>query len=469
MTISPAHMAKGSTLVEQAMNTIRGRIAGRQLVPGARLPSIRSFAQLMHVSKSTIVDAYDRLAAEGIISSRPGAGFYVAGHTAPLFLSELGGRVERAVDPLWVSRQALQPDDDMLKPGCGWLPPSWMPQDGLRRALRSAARAEDRNLADYASPLGSAALRQLLARRLMERGTDVSPDQILLTDSGTHAIDLLCRFLIEPGDTVLVDDPCYFNFHALLRAHRAKIVSVPYTANGPDVAQFAAVLAEHKPRLYITNSGLHNPTGATLAPVVAHRLLKLIEEHDLIVIEDDIFADFEPEPAIRLATFDGLNRVIQIGSFSKTLSASVRCGYIATRPDWVEELVDLKIATAFAGSQISQELVLTMLKDGSYRKHLDALRLRLATAMRDTTQRLADIGIAPRIVPRAGMFLWCSLPAGLDATGLAKQALQQGIVLAPGNVFSLSQSAAGLMRFNVSQMSDKRIFKLFDMAIRAAK
>ncbi|HUG58033.1 MAG TPA: aminotransferase class I/II-fold pyridoxal phosphate-dependent enzyme, partial [Candidimonas sp.] len=164
----------------------------------------------------------------------------------------------------------------------------------------------------------------------------------------------------------------------------------------------------------------------------------------------------------------GLNRVIQIGSFSKTLSASVRCGYIATRPDWIDELVDLKIATAFAGSQISQELVLTMLKDGSYRKHLETLRLRLATAMRDTTQRLADIGITPWITPRAGMFLWCKLPAGLNATDMAKQALQQGIVLAPGNVFSLSQSATGLMRFNVSQMSDKRIFKLLETAIKSA-
>lgn len=463
-----AHASQNGTLVEQAMSTIRSRIAGRQLVPGARLPSIRSFAQLMQISKSTVVDAYDRLAAEGVINSRPGSGFYVAGHTAPLFLSELGAKLERAVDPLWVSRQSLQASDDTLKPGCGWLPPSWMPQDGLRRALRSAARAEDANLADYASPLGSAALRQLLARRLLERGTEASPDQILLTDSGTHAIDLLCRFLIEPGDTVLVDDPCYFNFHALLRAHRAKVISVPYTANGPDIDQFAQALAEHKPRLYITNSGLHNPTGATLAPVVAHRLLKLIEAHDLIVIEDDIFADFEPEPAVRLATFDGLNRVIQIGSFSKTLSASVRCGYIATRPDWIDELVDLKIATAFAGSQISQELVLTMLKDGSYRKHLETLRLRLATAMRDTTQRLADIGITPWITPRAGMFLWCKLPAGLNATDMAKQALQQGIVLAPGNVFSLSQSATGLMRFNVSQMSDKRIFKLLETAIKSA-
>src|SRR5690606_21413975 len=109
-----------------------------------------------------------------------------------------------------------------------------------------------------------------------------------------------------------------------------------------------------------TNSGVHNPTGATLTPVVAHRLLKLIESHDLHVIEDDIFADLEHEPAVRLASFDGLNRVVQIGSFSKTLSASIRCGYIAARPDWIEGLVDLRIATAFAGSRVSQEVVLTV-------------------------------------------------------------------------------------------------------------
>jgi DNA-binding transcriptional MocR family regulator len=148
---------------------------------------------------------------------------------------------------------------------------------------------------------------------------------------------------------VLVDDPCYFNFHALLRAHRVRIVGVPYTPNGPDTVQFEQVLAEHRPRLYITNSALHNPTGATLSPVTAHRVLKLADQFGLTIVEDDIFADFEPEPAPRLAAFDGLDRVIQIGSFSKTLSASVRCGYIAARPDWIEGLIDLKIATSFGG------------------------------------------------------------------------------------------------------------------------
>src|SRR5690606_2785588 len=105
----------------------------------------------------------------------------------------------------------------------------------------------------------------------------------------------------------------------------------------------------------------------------------LIEAHDVHVIEDDIFADFEHEPAARLASFDGLNRVVQIGSFSKTLSASIRCGYIVARPDWIEQLVDLRIATSFAGSRMSQDVVLTMLKDGSYRRHIDVLRQRLTS------------------------------------------------------------------------------------------
>ncbi|RUU68857.1 PLP-dependent aminotransferase family protein, partial [Mesorhizobium sp. M2C.T.Ca.TU.009.01.2.1] len=351
--------AGGATLVETVMAAIRQRIAARTLTPGARLPSIRAMAKSMQVSKSTVVEAYERLAAEGTIRSRPGSGFYAAGQLAPLSLAEIGPRLDRAVDPLWVSRQSLEAGEDMLKPGCGWLPASWMPQAALRRALRTAARADDVALADYGTPLGLPPLRQLLARRMAGHGVEVSPDQIMLTDCGTQAIDLLCRFLIEPGDAVLVDDPCYFNFHALLRAHQAKVVGVPYTPSGPDIELFAEALAEHRPRLYITNSGIHNPTGAILSPVTAHRLLKLADQADLTIVEDDIFADFEHSPAPRLAAFDGLQRVVQIGSFSKTLSASVRCGFIAAPPDWMEGLTDLKIATTFGGTRLSAELVLT--------------------------------------------------------------------------------------------------------------
>ena len=319
-----ASTERNGTLVESVMAEIRQRIAARVLTPGARLPSIRAFAGTMNVSKSTVVEAYERLAAEGAIRSRPGSGFYAAGPLAPLSLAEIAPRLDRAVDPLWISRQSLEAGEEVLKPGCGWLPASWMPEAAMRRALRAAARADDAMLADYATPLGLPALRQLLARRMAEHGIEASPEQIMLTESGTQAIDLLCRFLLEPGDAVLVDDPCYFNFHALLRAHRAKVVGVPYTPTGPDIEQFARALAEHRPRLYITNSALHNPTGAVLSPLTAHRLLKLADQHGLTIVEDDIFADFEHSPAPRLAAFDGLERVVHIGSFSKTLSASQR-------------------------------------------------------------------------------------------------------------------------------------------------
>lgn len=454
------------TRISAVMTAIRRQIAARGLTPGDRLPSIRVLARTMQVSTSTVVEAYERLAADGVIHSRPGSGFYVAGPLAPFSLAEVGPRLDRAIDPLWVSRQSLEAGETMLKPGCGWLPPSWLPEAGLRRGLRTLARGDSAPLAEYGTPLGLPALRQLLARRMGERGIAAPPEQIMLTESGTQAIDLVLRLLIEPGDAVLVDDPCYFNFHALLRAHRATIVGVPFTPNGPDVDHFARALAEHRPRLYVTNSALHNPTGATLSPVIAHRILKLADQFALTIVEDDIFADLEQSPAPRIAAFDGLDRVVHIGSFSKTLSASVRCGFVAARADWIEALTDLKIATSFGGGQLAAELVLHVLRDGSYRKHTDLLRDRLSRARTEVSTRLKAVGIVPWLEPEAGMFLWCHLPEGIDAAEMAREALAAKIVLAPGNTFSLSQSAHGFLRFNVAQSLDDRLFDVLRVALR---
>lgn len=436
------------------MATMRARIAARSLVAGARLPSVRALAKSSEVSVSTVVEAYSRLVAEGVLVSRPGSGFYVAPQLAPMQLSAVEPRLDRAIDPLWVSRQSLEADDAVPKPGCGWLPAAWMAEQSLRKALRTASRASVDTLTNYGAPLGLPLLRQLISRRLGERGVEAAPDQIALTESGTQAIDLICRFLLEPGDTVLVDDPCYFNFQALLRAHRVRVVSVPYTPNGPDIEAFAATLAEEKPRLYITNSAIHNPTGATLSPVTAHRVLKLADQHGLTIIEDDIFADFEHSPAPRLAGFDGLDRVIQIGSFSKTLSASVRCGFIAVKRDWLEPLIELKIATMFGGARLNEELVLSVLSDGRFHRHAEALRTRLERARRSVGGRLGELGITPWLEPRAGMFLWCQLPDGRDSAELARAALAEGMVLAPGNAFSAAQTAGNFMRFNIAQMDE---------------
>ncbi|ACL61949.1 PLP-dependent aminotransferase family protein [Methylobacterium nodulans] len=453
------------TRVAAVAAAIRQRIAGRTLAPGARIPSVRGFAAAMGVSKSTVVEAYDRLVAEGAIVSRPGSGFYVAGAARPLTLAAIGPRLDRAVDPLWVSRQTLEAGAGVLKPGCGWLPPAWLPDEALRRALRGLARGEAADLLDYDEPLGHAPLRGLLARRLHDQGIPAGPDRIVLTASATQALDLIARLLLEPGDTVLVDDPCYFNFRALLQAHRAKVVGVPWTPAGPDLDAFAASLRAHGPRFYLTNSALQNPTGATMSAATAHRVLRLAEAHDALIVEDALFDDLEPDPSPRLAALDGLDRVIHIGSFSKTLSAAVRCGHVALRAEWVDRLVDLKLATSFGSGRLSANLVHRFLADGSYRRYLDGLRARLADAMGLTARRLGALGLRPWLMPRGGLFLWAALPAGLDAAVVARRALAESVVLAPGNVFSLSQSAGRFLRFNVAQSADPQVFAVLERAM----
>lgn len=455
------------TRTEALMNAVRAKIANRGLGPGDRLPSVRRFAESMGVSPSTVVEAYDRLEAEGVIRARRGSGFYVTGaDLPPMALAEMGPSRERDVDPFWVSRQSLDADSSVLKPGCGWLPADWMPNAALRKGLRALARADDNLLSDYGSTRGSLALRRLLLGRFADEGIAAAADQIILTSSGTQAIDLICRLLLRRGDTVLVDDPCYFNFQALLRAHQVRIVGIPFTPAGPDTAAFEQALIDENPRLYITNSALHNPTGASLSPQTAHRVLSAAAAHGLTIVEDDIFADFEPALSPRLAILDGLNRVIRIGSFSKTLSASMRCGYIAARSDWIERLVDLQVATSFGGpSPFATELIAGVLGGGSYRKHMDEVRQRLVRARKEAIDWLAPLGLAPWITPRGGFYLWCRLPDGHDSAVIARRCMKENVVLAPGNVFSVSQSATSFLRFNVAQLNDKRIFSALERAM----
>ncbi|TDS90486.1 PLP-dependent aminotransferase family protein [Erwinia rhapontici] len=454
------------TRTETLIDDIRRRIATGALVPGERLASVRRYAAMMTVSPSTVVEAYDRLAAEGLIRARRGSGFYVS--STPLVtrsLADTRSARRREVDPFWVSRQSLDASADELTPGCGWLPADWMPDEALRKGLRQLTRSPDTLLTDYGSSRGSIVLRRLLLARFAQEGLSASMEQLMLTGSGSQALDLLCRFLLRPGDSVVVDDPCYFNFQALLRAHQVNIVGVTYTPTGPDIAVFEQVLATVRPRLYITNSALHNPTGACLSAQTAYRVLSAAAANDTLIIEDDIFADFEPDPSPRLAIPDGLDRVIRTGSFSKTLSASVRCGYIACRAEWIEGLIDLQIATNFGGpSPLSSELIASVLAGGSYRKHLADIITRLDRARKEATERLSALGITPWMVPRGGFYLWCRLPEGVDSALIAQHCREEGVVLAPGNVFSVSQSATAYLRFNVAHLN-ARVYRVLQQAI----
>jgi DNA-binding transcriptional MocR family regulator len=459
--------AAATPLQEQVVAALRAAIAAKRLLPGEKLPSIRKLAAANRISPFTAVEAYDRLAAQGLIVAKPKSGFFVAGRAAPLTLAARadapGRAAPEAVDPVWMMRQSLSLDDRMVHSACGWLPDSWLPEAGIRRALRGIAAMPGAPLLQYGHPLGYLPLRQQIRRRLAELDIAASPEAILLTDGASQAIDLVCRHLLQPGNTVLVDDPGYFNYHAVLRAHRARALPVPITKEGIDLGEMERLAAAEKPRLYLTNPALQNPTGLSLSPGQAHRLLNLAQRCDFRIVEDDVFRDLQSVPTQRLAALDGgpsnhSGRVLHLGGFSKTISAALRVGFIAGPEETIRHLADLKLATSFGNNQVAAQVVHRLLEDGSYRKQVAGLRERLRRSTPPLRRRLEALGFRLWAEAEQGMFLWMELPKGApEATVLAARAIERGVVLAPGSVFSPSRQWARFLRFNIAQSIPARL------------
>ena len=457
------------TKIEWVMQQVKAQIEQKTFIAGTRVPSVRQNAQQLGCSVSTVVEAYARLVSAGILESRIGAGYFVCRpSTASALLAEREIAYKREIDPLWISRQSLEASDETLKPGCGWLPKEWMPEQAIRKALKLAAKSDSSLLLDYSIPHGHVPLRRYIARRREIYDAALNLQQILITDSATQSIDLIFRNLLKPGDSIVIDDPCYFNFKALIKAHGLNSIAVPFTKNGPDAACFKEAL-QHRPKLYLTNSGIHNPTGASLSLQTAYQIAKLAEQAGLYIIEDEIFSDFEYMPAPRYLTLMGPQRVIQICSFTKTLSAAIRCGFIAAHEEMIDQLIDLKIATHFNSSSLNAEIIYQALMDSSYLKHIEWLKKQLQKAMNDAVKKLEALNIQPVVLPKAGMFLWCKLPENIEAPKLSQLCLHKGVILAPGNSFSSARNAGQYMRFNVAQCIDKAVFDVLAEALREAQ
>jgi DNA-binding transcriptional MocR family regulator len=194
----------------------------------------------------------------------------------------------------------------------------------------------------------------------------------------------------------------------------------------------------------------------------------LAERYGVTIVEDDIYGDFETAPSPRLATFDGFDRVIQVGGFSKTVTAALRVAYLIARPDWSEAIVDMKLATTLGNSSFAAATLHHFLLEGGFRRHLDGLRPRLAEAIAGTLRQLKACGATPWVEPQGGLFVWAELPGGLDATEVARFGLMDDVVFAPGRSFSSSERWRSYMRFNMAVSADPRVFAALKRAMERA-
>ena len=405
-----------------------------------------------------MVSAYDRLIAMGQIESRAGSGFYVAArqNAAPDVSADLRKRV---FDVAWLIRQALEDGSDIVKVGGPWLPDPWLDGDGIQREMRGLGREPGTHVLHYGHPLGYRPLRTHLTLKLAELGITAPPDQIVLTHGTSQALALATRLLLKPGDTAFVDDPGYYNLFGFLRQNDIRLVGVPRTIDGPDVARFRELLAEHRPKVFFTQSLIQNPTGTDMSLAVMHRVLAAAQEFGFMIVEDDTYSDLEAMPGARLATLDGLDRVIYVRSFSKTISGSIRVGFAAASPLIIDALANLKVLESITTSQFNEKLIYRVLIAGGYRKYLEHLRTRVGRA-RDAALRLfAAAGMTVFATPAHGNFVWARFADEEDAASIVTSAREAGVMLAAGAVFRPNLEPSPYMRFNVSVCDDPRFIR----------
>jgi DNA-binding transcriptional MocR family regulator len=471
------------SLTEQLAGRFATRIRDRLLAPGARLPSVRQCADQHEVSPSTVVAAYDQLLAQGLIEARPHRGFFVrdwvpkstlpsadgpqdALKTGP---SGTPGGQDRLVSPVNATaliRGMFHPTGPKPQPGMGIFPPDWLATNFMTAAVRKVtgpAALQESSL-KYGEPLGDSHLRRVLSARLMALGVLAGSGQIITTVGATHALDIVSRTLLKAGDCVMVEEPGWAVEFARLDALGMRILPVPRGPAGPDIAVMARYCEMHAPKLFVSVSVLHNPTGYSLTPGHAHRVLQLAQACNFHVVEDDTYSHIAPEHATRMSVLDGLQRTIYVSGFAKILAPNWRIGFMAAPPDLVERLLDTKLLATLTTPSLLEKALAYCIEQGQLRRHAERIRTRLDAARSRSVKLALQSGLAFAAEP-AGLFGW--VDTGVDTDQLAQRMLDEGYLIAPGALFHATRTPSTLMRINFATTQEADFWSVLTRQIKA--
>ncbi|KWF25021.1 PLP-dependent aminotransferase family protein [Burkholderia pseudomultivorans] len=436
--------------------TIADSIRRGDLAPGARIPTVRAACRAYHVSPSTVFRAYYALESEGLIVARARSGYFVA---------NLEDRHLRAGHDPPRKPAAAPPDDDALfrlldtlrcedivPLGSAFASYSLFPMSSLWRYAATAARNMDRTQALSGFPPGDDGLRRQIALRYLSAGAALPLDEIVITTGALDALTLSLQTLTRPGDVVAIERPA---FHAALQAVRRlhlKSVEIPVDPRtGLDLDALAEALDTHPVRACWFMTSFHNPTGATLSDERKRALIDLLAARRVPLIEDDVYNElhFGPSPARPAKLYDDNGLVLHCGSFSKCLAPGFRIGWVAAGR-YVQQIRHASCTGAPSADLTAQIAISRYLRDGGYDRFLRRLRRNLAAHQ---AQMLAAVrAYFPQgtevFAPRGGYFLWIELPPRVDALRLFGAAMENGISIAPGPIFSTTGGFRRYVRLN---------------------
>ena len=467
MTVA-AKPAEQGFLYDQVTRHILDLIDRGTLKPGDRAPSLRALSRQLKVSISTVSQAYATLQELGALRVRPQSGYYVDGQA---------GRQRQSLEPrkTSVSRTprkvrfgelfeeifSVANDPEVVPLGAAVPAIELMPVKGLLRATqRTATRHPERSMA-YCFPPGDVDLRHEIARRYIDLGLAVDPDKVIVTSGCSEALALSLQSVTRRGDIVAVESPTYFSVLRLIERMgllAVEIDSDPQTGLCLDALENAIDTMDIKAVVAVLN--FSNPVGSLMPDTNKRRLVELLEQAEVPLIEDDIYGDLyfgETRPMVAKC-FERDGRVLTCSSFSKSIAPGYRIGWVIS-DRYRDDILEWKQATSSAMCSLPQLAMAEYLRSGEYERHL--VRLRSAYRLQVERMRFMLAQQLPKGTrissPQGGFVLWVELPRGIDTLELLNQALAEKISLTPGMMFSATRKFRNFIRVNCGYPWDARI------------
>jgi DNA-binding transcriptional MocR family regulator len=451
------------------------------LHPGSKLPASRELARALGLNRTTVATAYDMLVAEGWARAHVGQGTFVAERPAP-------GRPAVEPGPEAVARPTLDWDailsrgarrlasetrrrealdlaavaDPAVVSFVGASPdPTLFPTEAFRVALDRVVRREGSTLLQYNPVAGHPPLRRYLTTWLVRHGIEAPDDEVLVVNGSQQGLDLIARVLLDPGDTVLLEQPTYPGAIQTFEAAQAEIVTVPVGPAGLRVDLLPALLARHRPKLLYCQPTGQNPTGVSLDSASRHALVDLAARHRLPVVEDGFGGPADAEAGRQpLRALDRHGLLIHLGTFSKLLFPGLRLGWMVVPRPLVEPLTGAKQLADLATGALLQAAIVQFGERRRLERHARLVRAEYArrrAALLAALERHAPPGVSWTNPDESAFSLLLTLPEGLDARALLPRALERGVAYLPGQYFFVAGQGAHTLRLSFASIAAARI------------
>lgn len=456
----------GRLLYDQVARVVRGMIDEGSLRTGERVPSLRSMSKRLKVSITTVLQAYAQLEEQGLIEARPQSGYFVTRQAAVNIPAPRRGRSQRAprrvrIDEAVHTIFSLANRGDIVPLGIANPSPDLLPTKTLTRLVRDTARRFPREAANYCFPPGDPALRREIAVRSSGMAGAVSPEDVVITTGATEALMTSLSAVAKPGDVVAVESPAYYMVLQIIESLgmlALEIATDPVA--GMCVDDLNRAVDQIDVKAVVCNANFHNPTGSLMPDEEKRRLVRILAERDIPLIDDDIYGDlyFTAERPRTLKSFDEDGNVILCSSFSKTVAPGYRVGWVLPGRHRFKVTARKHLVSA-ATASLPQMAMAEFLHGGGYDRHLVSLRRHYGDQVLKMRAAVAEhFPEATRVSePSGGFVLWVELPAGTDSWELFNRAMEHGISIAPGPLFSSSGKYRNFVRLNAGHPWDSRI------------